>query len=60
MLEGLRGFFASGAGGGVMVIPRQVGAEVTFSRSHLGKPTRIEFVEAPKRMGLEGGGVWIS
>ena len=35
MLEGLRSIAAAGAGGGTIVVPGRVGAEVALSRSLL-------------------------
>jgi len=52
MLEGLRGLAATGAGVGTVVVPGRVGAEVTLSRPHLVKATRVELGEAHEGMAL--------
>jgi len=58
--EGLRGLVAAGTGGGGVVAPRRVCAEVALARPHLGEATRGELVEAHERMGLERGTVGIA
>jgi len=56
----LGGFLAFGAGGGDIVVPGGVGAEVALPRSHLVEAARGELVEAHKRVRFEGGAVWVS
>jgi len=51
--EGLRGLGAAGAGGGAIIVPGWVGAEVALPRPHLVKATRIELGEAHERVGFE-------
>ena len=60
MLEGLRGLAATGAGGRAIIVPRQVGAEVALTRSHLVYATRVELGEAHERIGLLRGAVRVS
>jgi len=60
VLEGLGGHGASGAGGGTIIVPGWVGAEVALPRPHLVKATCVELGEAHERMGLERGAVGIS
>jgi len=52
MLKGLGGAQASGAGGGGVVIPRSMGAEVALRRSPLVEAARGKFVQAHEGVGL--------
>ena len=51
MLEGFGGLGTAGAGGGAIIVPGWVGAEVAFPRPHLVKATCVELGEAHERMG---------
>jgi len=59
VLEALRASAAAGAGGGTVVVPGRVGAEVALTRSHLVSATRVEHGEPHERVGLHGGAVLI-
>ena len=53
MREGPGGLGAAGAGGGAIIVPGWVGAEVALSRPDLVKATRIELGEAHERVGFK-------
>jgi len=60
MFEGLGGDLAAGAGGGGIVVPRGVGAEVALTRPHLVETTGGKLVYAHERVGLERGAERVS
>jgi len=59
MLECLGGSLASGAGGGGIAVPRGVGAEVAFPRSHLVEAARGKLIKAHEWVGPKRGEVWV-
>jgi len=60
MLEGLRGVIEPGAGRGVSVIPGMVGTDVALPGSHVLEPSSVEFIETPKGVRFERGGVGVA
>jgi len=60
VLEGLRGFSAAGAGGGAIVIPGGVCAEVALAGPHLVQATRVELGKAHEGVGFQRGAVFVS
>jgi len=53
VLECLGGLGAAGAGGGAIIVPGRVGAEVALPRPHLVKASCVELGEAHERMGFK-------
>ena len=60
MFESLGGVLTARAGGGGIVVPGGVGADVALPRSHLVEPAGGELVEPHKRVGFQRGSIWIS
>jgi len=51
--KGLRGLGATRAGGGAIIVPGRVGAEVALPRPHLVKASCIKLGEAHERVGFK-------
>jgi len=60
VLEGLRGIAAARAGGGAIIVPGRVGAEVALTRPHLVQATHVELGKAHEGVGFQRGAVFIS
>ena len=60
MLERLRGLGAAGAGGGAVVVPGGMCAEVALARPHLVEATRVKLGKAHEGVGFERRAVFVS
>jgi len=60
VLERLRGFGAAGAGGGAIVVPGGVRAQVALARPHLVQATRVELGKAHEGVGFQRGALFVS
>jgi len=58
--KGLRGLGATRAGGGDIIVPGGVGAEVALSRPHLVEASCVKLGEAHERVGFKRGAIRVS